>query len=188
MARWDLVGTTVMALLTQKPRHPYELHRFILDTRKDYVSGLPRSLYHAVDRLARDGLIEVAEVEREGRGPERTVYRITREGREELAHRLRHMLERPDPDTTVIHAALSLSGVLPSTEIARCLRVRAAALEGLVTTADATLQGLDLPRMLLLEVEYSREVNAAELSWIHRLLTELASGELAWAGLLEKEE
>jgi len=182
----DLVEVTVLALLLQQPRHPYELHRFILDTHKDYVSGLPRSLYHAVDRLAGEGLIEPVDTAREGRRPERTVYRITEEGRAELTTRLRRMLERPDPDTTVLTAAVSLMACLPLDVAESSLRTRVAALEGAVAGADATLTGLQesgLPRMLLLEVEYERAVRAAELAWLRGLLDDLRTGALAWPAL-----
>ncbi|WP_232383283.1 helix-turn-helix transcriptional regulator [Actinomadura violacea] len=184
MARWDVTGTTVLALLAQRARHPYELHRFLIDTHKDFVSGLPRSLYHAVERLARDGLIEPVESIREGRAPERTVYDITTEGHQELAHRLRRMLERPDRDTTVMYAALSLIGVLEVGEVERCLRTRAAELEGRIAAADASLAGLDLPRALLLETEYARALHSAELAWLHGVLADLRSGELDWSGLV----
>ncbi len=39
------------------------------------------SLYTVVDNLAKHGLIEAVEARREGRRPERTVYRLTDTGR-----------------------------------------------------------------------------------------------------------
>lgn len=188
MARWDITGTMVLALLAQRSRHPYELHRFIIDTHKDFVTGLPRSLYHAVERLARDGLIEPVEITREGRAPERTVYAVTAEGRRELAHRLRRMLERPDRDTTVMIAALSLVGALDPREVERCLRTRAATLEGAIASAEAVLAGLDLPRVLLLETEYERTLHAAELAWLRGVLDDLRSGDLHWPGLPDEPD
>ncbi|GAA3309586.1 PadR family transcriptional regulator [Nonomuraea dietziae] len=65
----DLAGLTVLAMLAVRAGHPYELHRFIVDTHKDYVTGLPRSLYHAVERLAKEELIVPVETTREGRRP-----------------------------------------------------------------------------------------------------------------------
>ena len=52
-AERDLPGLTVLALLLTGPRHTYEMHRMMIDTRKDFVTGLPRSMYHAVERLLR---------------------------------------------------------------------------------------------------------------------------------------
>ncbi|UUT34618.1 hypothetical protein [Microbacterium elymi] len=37
----DLPGLTVLALLTRGPRHPYDIHRFVVETRKDFVLGAP---------------------------------------------------------------------------------------------------------------------------------------------------
>ncbi|MFI7537110.1 PadR family transcriptional regulator [Streptosporangium sp. NPDC049376] len=179
----DLVGLTVLALLSVRPGHPYELHRMILDTHKDYVTGLPRSLYHAIDRLAGEELIVPAETSRQGRRPERTVYRLTEEGRAELTTRLRRLLEEPGPDTRTLNAALSLIGGLSAREAERALLTRAAALESAVFACDAYLRNLresGLPPVLTLELECERALRGAELDWVRGVLERLASGELAW--------
>ncbi|MER5620959.1 PadR family transcriptional regulator [Streptosporangium sp. NPDC002544] len=186
----DLVRLTVLALLSVRPSHPYEMHRFVVDTHKDYVTGLPRSLYHAVDRLVRDELIAAVQTSREGRRPERTVYELTDEGRAELATRLRRLLEQVGPDSLTFTAAISLMGCLPKAEVERALRVRAATLEGRVVAADASLKGLTesgLPPVLLLELECERALRAAELDWVRGLLVRLESGEITWTGSLNRE-
>jgi DNA-binding PadR family transcriptional regulator len=183
----DLVGLTVLALLLQGPRHPYELHRFIVDTHKDYVTGLPRSLYHAVDRLARDELISPVETSREGRRPERTVYEITPEGRAELAARLRRLLERPEGEHPTFTAAVSMIGCLPPEDVQRSLGTRIASLEGGIATLDgvaASLREGGLPRLLVLELEYQRALLAAELDWVRGVLADVRSGDLRWSAPL----
>ncbi|GAA5047301.1 DNA-binding PadR family transcriptional regulator [Thermocatellispora tengchongensis] len=184
----DLVGLTVLALLSVRPSHPYELHRFIIDTHKEYVRGLPRSLYHAVDRLAAEELIEPAETSREGRRPERTVYRITAEGRAELATRLTRLLEQPGDDSGAFVAAISLIGCLPVPAAERALRGRAAALHGRVAALDAHMRALEengLPRVLALELECERALRAAEAEWVGTVLARLGSGELTWPASLK---
>lgn len=179
----DLVGLTVLALLSVRAGHPYELHRMIVDTHKDFVTGLPRSLYHAVDRLARDELIRPARTAKEGNRPERTVYEITDEGRAELSSRLRRLLEEPTLDVESFLAAVSLIGCLPEDDVDQSLRTRAATLEGLVMSAETHLTELaatGLPRVLLLEVECDRAHRLAELAWIRDVLARLGTGELAW--------
>ncbi|MEV4114300.1 PadR family transcriptional regulator [Nonomuraea sp. NPDC049695] len=181
--RQSLVGLTVLALLTVRPSHPYELHRFIIDTHKDYITGLPRSLYHAVERLAKDELIVPAKTDREGRRPERTVYEITDEGREELATRLRQLLEKPDPDRRGFVAAVSLIGCLPLTEAKRALRGRTASIEGLLAGMEAHRRAIadsGLPEILMLEVECEQALYTAELDWVRRLIDRLDRGELDW--------
>lgn len=187
--RHDLVGLTVLAMLSVRASHPYELHRFIVDTHKDYVTGLPRSLYHAVERLARDGLIVPVETSREGRRPERTVYEITEDGREELAVRLRGLLERPDPDRRTLLAAVSLIGCLPVPEALRALRTRVAALEGLIAGGEAQMRALldsGLPGALLLELDCDRALYAAEAEWVRGLIRRLEAGELDWPGTVRR--
>ncbi|REF36300.1 PadR family transcriptional regulator [Thermasporomyces composti] len=187
----DLVELTVLTLLAHGPKHPYELHRFILDTHKDYVTGLPRSLYHAVDRLAAHELIQPVATSRAGRRPERTVYQITAEGRAELGSRLTRLLEQPDPDSTVLSAAVSLCGSLPPAAVERALQTRAVTLEATLKALDAHAAGLQergLPRVLVLELESERAIRSAELTWVRQILAELRDGTLTWQPLLEEHE
>ncbi|MGJ6965979.1 PadR family transcriptional regulator [Streptosporangium sp. G11] len=188
--RPDLVGLTVLAMLSVRAGHPYELHRFIVDTHKDYVTGLPRSLYHAVERLAGEDLIVPVETSRDGRRPERTVYEITDEGREELSTRLRALLGSPNPDRRTFTAAVSLMGTLPVPDALRALRTRAAAIEGLLAGTNAHLRVMKdggLPDILMIEVDYERTLNEAELAWVRRVVARLESGELAWSGTVRQD-
>jgi DNA-binding PadR family transcriptional regulator len=109
----DLTAITALGLLAERPRHPYEMQRLIRYRDKSYVKGLPRSLYHAIDRLSAAGLVEAGEPTREGRRPERTVYSITDAGREELETWLGDLLATPDAnDPAAYSAALSLIAYL----------------------------------------------------------------------------
>src|ERR1700686_2938805 len=86
----------VLELLHEQPMHPYEIRQHVMERGLDEVIKLnPGSLYATVERLARDGLIEPMETSREGRRPERTVYKITPEGLEEFFAGLREILSRP---------------------------------------------------------------------------------------------
>lgn len=176
----DLVDLTVLALLSVRPSHPYEMHRFVVDTHKDYVTGLPRSLYHAVDRLVAAELVAAFGTRRAGRRPERTVYQITDAGRAELSARLRALLERPRTEVTVFAAAVSLLGCLSPDEARASLAVRADALTEITDGLAATMRDLDLPRLLTLELEYEHAVRAAELDWTRRVLDDLGT-TLTWS-------
>ncbi|HZE39613.1 MAG TPA: PadR family transcriptional regulator [Stackebrandtia sp.] len=183
----SLVELTALALLTQGPRHAWDLHRFIVDTHKDFVTGLPRSLYHAMNRLAGDGLVAPVETTREGNRPERTVYEITEDGRAFLATQLRQLLETPGRDTEPFVASLSLFGCLSETDVSRALRTRAAVLEGQTRSAEQTIAGLTetgLPRVLLLELDYERSRADAELAWVRALIADIDAGQITWTGSL----
>ncbi|MEV0351345.1 PadR family transcriptional regulator [Nonomuraea sp. NPDC050680] len=187
--RHDLVGLTVLAMLSVRASHPYELHRFIVDTHKDYVTGLPRSLYHAVERLAKDELIVPVKTDREGRRPERTVYEITEEGLQELATRLRRLLEEPDADRRTLVAAVSLIGALQVPDAKRALRTRTASIEGTISGIEAHRRAMaesGLPELLMLEMEYEQALYTAELAWLRSVLDRLDKGELDWPGTVKQ--
>ncbi|HEY4455439.1 MAG TPA: helix-turn-helix transcriptional regulator [Pseudonocardiaceae bacterium] len=186
----DLVGLTVLALLIQGERHTYDMHRQMIDTHKDFVTGLPRSMYHAVERLSRDGLIEAGSTMREGGRPERTLYRLTDAGRADLRARVRRLVETPDPDTTLFVAALSFVGCLPVAEASAALSTRAAVLDDTANQMRAHLDtlGARLPRLLLIEVEYALGRAVQERDWVLALVADLDSGALAWPDDLSKLE
>jgi hypothetical protein len=48
----EMVSLTALALLNERERHPYDMQREIRSRQKDFVVGLPHSLYRAIDRLA----------------------------------------------------------------------------------------------------------------------------------------
>src|SRR5438094_9982748 len=103
--RRNLWSLTVLCLLRTRPMHPYEMQRLIREWHKDEFLDLKRgSLYHAIDRLRRTGLIEAVETRREGRRPERTVYRLTEQGEQAVQDRLRQMLATPARETNPFFA------------------------------------------------------------------------------------
>ena len=86
----DMVALTTLGLLSEQPCHPYEIQRLLKERHKAYAVGKTRTLYRAIEELEAAGYIEPLETSREGRRPERTVYRITPEGQRgarELARR-----------------------------------------------------------------------------------------------------
>src|SRR5262245_35505784 len=92
----NLWSLTILCLLQVRPMHPYEMRRLIREWHKDEFLDLKRgSLYHAIDRLRRAGLIDPVETSRAGRRPERTVYRLTDAGSRVVIDWLREMLARP---------------------------------------------------------------------------------------------
>lgn len=79
------ISHVLLGVLAAGPAHGYDLKREH-DNRfpgaKELAYG---QVYAALQRLERDGLVEVAETVQES-GPERTVYALTGAGRTELEH------------------------------------------------------------------------------------------------------
>src|SRR4051812_33142738 len=114
----NLWGLTVLCLLRERPMHPYEIQRLIRQRHKDEFLDLKRgSLYHAIGRLERAGLIEPATTEREGKRPERTVYRLTESGRVEVRAWLCELLANPARESPQFYAALSFMPLLTPDEV-----------------------------------------------------------------------
>lgn len=159
------------------------MHLLIERTHKDFVTGLPRSIYHAVERLLAAGLIEVVETVRDGGRPERTVYQLTGAGETRLRRWVQLLLAEPDRNSTLFVPALSFAGCLPPATVAEALRAREAELARQLAVVRDGLSAVpaDLPRVLLLEAEYEANRLSAERDWVARLLDDLASGRLDWA-------
>ena len=178
----EIVELVALGLLVERPRHPYDMLRQVkMRGNTELVPGMPRSLYTAVERLAADGFVQAGETVREGTRPERTVFAVTDEGRDEFVFRLQEMLAQPS-DRTTFHAALSLVAGIPRDTALFSLKQRAAAVEGEVASIDTMLAGAleQLPRLVLIEVEYLRSQLDAEARWVRALIADIESGELSW--------
>src|SRR3989442_1148999 len=126
----NLWSLTVLCLLRARPMHPYEMQRLIREWHKDEFLDLKRgSLYHAIDRLRREGLIDPVETRREGRRPERTVYCLTDQGEQAVQNWLRQMLATPARETNQFFAALSFLPTLHPDVVREQLRQREQLLE-----------------------------------------------------------
>lgn len=177
----DLAALTVLALLTVGPRHPYDIHRFVVETRKDFVTGVPRSIYHAVGRLERAHLIEPIGSEQAGGRPERTVFALTDAGRAEVRRRVSLLVSQPQTDRTATVAGLSYLGILDRAGAIAALRARASALDAMIAAIDADLaEASEVPEILLIEAEYERAQVVSEREWFAAVTARLGSGDLAW--------
>ena len=78
------LALAVLGLLYEAPMHPYRMQQLIKERGKDEVINVREraSIYQAIDRLQREGLVTVVQTARDEKRPERTVYQLTEEGRE----------------------------------------------------------------------------------------------------------
>jgi DNA-binding PadR family transcriptional regulator len=180
----DMVALTTLALLSEQPCHPYEIQRLLRERHKAYAVGKTRTLYRAIEELVAAGYIEPLETSREGRRPERTVYRITPEGSEELENWLADLLSTPVDETPVFQVAVGLLGYITQERAEAALASRGVSLRARVTALDATLKmaqdDLGLPRLVLLELEHAMALATAEIEWIRSIIADMQSGVLVW--------
>ena len=176
------LALAVLACLSERPMHPYEMATTLRERGKDQSIKLNYgSLYTVVEALQQHELIVAQETEREGRRPERTVYRLTDAGRMELIDWVSELISAPAKEYTRFEAGLSLVGVLPPEDVAALLLQRCGALGLGISQMRSTIQFASehgLQRVHLIEIEYSLAMREAELAWTRQLADEIASGTL----------
>jgi DNA-binding PadR family transcriptional regulator len=174
----------ILSLLFERDMHPYEIRRKVRSRGKgDFVDLRPGSLYRTIERLERAGLVEPVETSRAGRFPERTVYRLTDRGREELEDWMRELLSTPVNDYPQVVQALSVLPILEMDDARVQLEGRMLRLESEIAAMETTMRRLHgvLPRLFQIESEYALAMRRAELDWVRSLVEDLRTGRLAWS-------
>ncbi|GLW07993.1 PadR family transcriptional regulator [Microtetraspora sp. NBRC 13810] len=167
------LALAVLAWLLVEPMHPYELGRRLKESGKDSAIKYNRgSLYMVVEQLRKAGFVTEQETLRDTRRPERTVYALTGEGREELYDWLRELVAQPRREYPQFGVALSLLSVLEPADAAELLDRRLTTLgeeadETRATVRAATEGGVAW--VFLIEEEYRLALLEAE----HRFVTGL---------------
>src|SRR3989440_2211233 len=176
------LALAVMNLLMEHPMHPYEMKSKMKERGHDQVIKLKGgSIYDTVERLEQGGFVTAQETSREGRRPERTVYAITDIGREEILAWLRELLAEPINEYPQFGAALAFFAVLPQDEVVRLLKLRGAMLDGQIAGSEKQLKTfleMGLPRLFLIEGDYSVAMKRAELEWVKTLVHDIEDGKL----------
>jgi DNA-binding PadR family transcriptional regulator len=180
--RTNPLALAVLACLTERPMHPYEMAATMRTRGQDQSIRLNYgSLYGVVESLLKQGLVEEQEVVREGRRPERTVYRITDDGRVEVDDWLAELLGRAAKEFPKFEAGLSLMGVLRPERVVELLRERIAALQARLSELDAIVAAAmrnGVPRVFLVEMDYERAIVDADCAFTEQLAADIESESL----------
>jgi len=189
------LALAVLALLFERPMHPYEMGLTMKQRHKeDSIKLRYGSLYTVIDLLLARGFISARGVVRDGRRPERTVYEITKAGRDELRAWMADLIGEPVKEYPQFEAALCLLPVLPPDEALALLRQRLTRIDAKATelegqSAHPAVQ--NLPPLFLVENEYRLALVKAEQRFIAELITRIENGwgplEL-WRGFHQNRE
>ncbi|MFI6868664.1 PadR family transcriptional regulator [Nocardia sp. NPDC050406] len=178
------MAIAVLALLEERPMHPYEMYQLLTLRREDYLIKIrPGSLYHTVDRLAEQELVHAEGTGRAGNRPERTSYRIADSGRAALRARVASILVQPEREYPIFPVALSESHNLPRQQVIDALRQRITALDLDIAELDALrawTRHKGVPRRYWMVLDYIHTQRDAEVTWLRGFVEELESGELPW--------
>ena len=189
------LALAVLALLFERPMHPYEMGVILRQRHKEESIKLRYgSLYTVIDLLLRRGFIAARETERDGNRPERTIYELSASGRDELRAWMTDLIAAPVKEYPQFEAALCLLPVLPPDEALAMLRRRLTRLEASTAELEARFQMPELknlPPLFLVESEYRLALLKAEARFVADLIKRIESGwgplEL-WRGVHEDRE
>jgi DNA-binding PadR family transcriptional regulator len=178
------LALAAMELLHDGPKHPYEIHQTMQEREVWRLLKLTTgSLYHAIDRLERDGLIEAVETSREGRRPERTTYELTEAGRDAFAERLRAIVAEPATEYPQFLVAVAFLHTLSRPDALVQLRRRAMALEANIAAEHVyrdRLTELGIHELYWADVDLRTRQRETELAWTQQLIERLESRTLTW--------
>jgi DNA-binding PadR family transcriptional regulator len=178
------LGLATLALLVERPMHPYEMYQTLVQRHQDRVVKLRRgSLYHSVYWLEDRGMVRSTSTEREGNRPERTIYEITEAGREELTQRVAGMLATPVNEYPEFPLAIGEAHNLPLNTVIDLLTGRLVLLKAQLADSDEAVRELEnrqVERRYWLDGSYTRAIQAAEVSWLEQLLADLRSNDIGW--------
>jgi DNA-binding PadR family transcriptional regulator len=175
----NLLALAVLSTVIAKPMHPYEMASVLRERGKEQDMNIKwGSLYTVVQNLEKHGFLEATESLRQGGRPERTIYRITDAGREELGDWIRELVSTPEREHPRFEAGLSVLGILPPDEATSLLQQRLGLLEVEIAGQRESLAqySREVPRLFLVEAEYDLAIREAEAAWVRSLLDELTTG------------
>jgi DNA-binding PadR family transcriptional regulator len=191
--RSNPLALAVLALVFERPMHPYEMAATLKHRHKhESIKLRYGTLYTVIDLLTARGLIRPKATSRDGKRPERTVYALTPSGRDQLRQWMRDLIAAPAKEFLQFDAALSLLPVLPPDEAIELLRERAKRLaENLIEMRTligqltnmtlgevaepnqeipAPLLGQKFPALFTVEIEYKMALIQAELDFVDDLV------------------
>jgi DNA-binding PadR family transcriptional regulator len=189
------LALAVLALLFERPMHPYEMGVILKQRHKEESIKLRYgSLYTVIELLLSRGFIAARETARDGKRPERTIYEITPTGRDELHDWMADLVGEPVKEYPQFEAALCLLPTLPPDEALALLRRRSKLIEQNVAGLAGHIAGIgaqNFPPLFLVETEYRLALLKAEQAFVGELIKRIESGwgpiEL-WRGIHEDRE
>lgn len=159
---------TILGLLSESPRHGYELEK-VIDERgvRNWTALGFSSIYYLFDKLAKRGLIEAAGPV--GPGKSRATFRLTATGHELYVAASLDALASLEPLRARVLVAMANAPGLPDSEVAARLREREDALRTQLAEVRATRSRQQpLPAAASAIFDYSETMLLADAEWTTR--------------------
>jgi len=178
------VAVAVLALLVERPMHPYEMLQTLRERHEDVALPVSiGSLYNAVSRLVEKGYVRPTKAEHVGNRPERTTYEILDHGRDTMRSRLYELLAAPTRLSQADHAGIGELHNLSTSDVLAALDARIAALEGQIAENEELLaeaRSRNVDDIYLLYGSYATSQQRHERAWVTALRDRIQTGDLSW--------
>ncbi len=178
------VQLVILGLLSEKPRHGYELRQEV-ERRlyATYINLSGGSLYYKLGQLERAGYVEKAWAEQKGRYPTRQVYQITPTGRDYLQDELRRLLfdtEAREKLFDPLNTALAFGHSIDTDELRDALTTQlkwAQKRAAWVAEQQAHWRTQDISLTQAKIIEHGLAHLQAEIGWLEKFLQDLDAQE-----------
>jgi DNA-binding PadR family transcriptional regulator len=178
--RSNPLALAVLCCVSERPMYPYEITTTLRERGKEGSIRLNfGSLYAVIKNLAKHGLIEESQTERDGNRPERTVYQITPTGKTETLDWLRSLISEPAKEYPQFEAGLSFLPMLDPDDVLELLRHRLGRIDEQIAFADemcAMASRANLPDLFMIEGQYAVAMMRAERNFVAGVADQLAAG------------
>ena len=173
----------ILGLLMEKERHPYEMRQTMKDRHWNETFRLrDGSLYYAVDQLRGDGWIEAVGViaDPEGKRPDKTVYRITDQGRDAFLGLLYDQLEQRGVAQHPLFLGLMFSHRADQGRLIEIIKGHQQECERRIARFELAIREREsyIPRGAIQMMRGVAAASRAEREWLLELLADAESGEL----------
>jgi len=171
-----------------QPIHGYDVRRELMSWHaNEWAHVAPGSIYGALKTLVKDGALEVVGTKVVGGRPERTSYKLTKRGEQELVELLHHRWWTVEDILDPLMSALAFLNMIPRDEAIAALESRSAKLRTEITQAEFLIPkfGADdnvgdehVREMMRLRIARAE----AEVAWAAGLISRLKKGEYTLLG------
>ena len=163
----------LLGLLKREEMHGYQLNQFLEHQLGSVVPMKRSTAYFLLNRLSTRSLVH-EEKDREGRRPERRVYRLTPDGETAFAESLREHLARHSAAHYPDVVGLLFMDFLPAEERVDLLRHRLEEMEEQAISAEEQVRAHTATRVRF-AMSYRASVLRAERDWLRSTIDELSA-------------
>lgn len=176
------VQLAILGFLREKDFYGYELKKVMERFMAGWADIKFGSIYYALERLARDGLVEPIRQEKSGSNPARTIYRITETGRQSFMKMLKENLTDVQSYYMPLDIGLFFSFNLEKEDVAKILRDRVDMLHDmlklLVEQEQRLLKNPGIPEIAAALVTHLQAHLEADRNWVEGMVERYENRDL----------